>query len=196
MKTNWPLRAMPQSYHLFTLLSFCWWYSPMTSPSQSHHLRFQQGWNFESEPFWHLVFHGPCLHDTILWTKRILGTFEFVAGMEWDSRRFKVRKLGKICRGGKFCPNGKKKAFWKHPQPWSFSPTTSTRGSTIVNLHHMPARPTVDPATLPVSWSSLKRFYPKKRSNRLKGGKGVISLPNCFTYLLICFVLFKSLNSF
>lgn len=120
MKTNWPLRAMPQSYHLFTLLSFCWWYSPMTSPSQSHHLRFQQGWNFESEPFWHLVFHGPCLHDTILWTKRILGTFEFVAGMEWDSRRFKVRKLGKICRGGKFCPNGKKRHFESIPNPEVF----------------------------------------------------------------------------
>ena len=102
-----------QSYHWFTLLPFCWWYSPIpnsqaTSPSQSHHLRFHEGWNFESEPFWHVVFHGPCLHDTILWTKRILGTFEFVAGMERDSRRFKVGKVGKVCRGEKFWRWGNK----------------------------------------------------------------------------------------
>ncbi len=70
-----------------------------------------QGWHFESEPFWHVVFHGPCIHDTILWTKRILGTFEFVAGMNLRGKvggvltgRFVgVGKVGMKQQNGEMC---------------------------------------------------------------------------------------------
>lgn len=109
-------------------------------------------------------------------------------------------------------PNGRKKhhfypflvvkisqPFAKHfesiPNPEFFS---FHRGSTIVNLHHMPARPAVD--IQPYLWVDLfcKRLYPKKkRSNRLNRGIGVFFLLSCcFTYLLICVGLLKILNIF